>query len=234
MEDRTCRCGVTFTPTHGRQRCCTPACRQPNHAKVEKRCDWCGASCIKYRGQQRYRGTYCGRACRDAAIRSDGEGSCELPDDHWGRWFGASSEWPPAEPWRHLRSGLRAAVEDGDRPAIVAAIRAKSIVTDVGCWEWQGIIKGGYPEARVGRRTLAVHRVALEAHLGQPLGKQAAHHKCANSVCVNPEHLQPVTHAANAAEMLARTYMVSRIRDLEAALADANPNHPLLCEVGVA
>lgn len=98
MDKRTCTgCGFEFTPTHGRQRCCSPQCRKPSHAKVEKLCDWCGASCFKYRGQQRYAGTYCGRACRDAAIRLDGEGSCALPDDHWGRWYGATSTWSQPE-----------------------------------------------------------------------------------------------------------------------------------------
>lgn len=236
MNNRTCTgCEKIFTPTHGRQRCCSIECRKPNHAKVTKSCDWCGASCVKYQGRQRYSRTYCGTQCRDAAIRMDGDGSCEIPSDHWARWYGATSQWPPVvnDSWRHLRSSLRAAIEDGDHASTLTAIKAKTSTTSSGCWEWQGITKGGYPVARIGSRDVAVHRAALEASMGAPLGKQAAHHRCANSRCVNPAHLQPVTHAENAAEMLARTYLVSRVRDLESALSSLAPGHPLLTEVGI-
>jgi hypothetical protein len=56
---------------------------------------------------------------------------------------------------------------------------------------------------------------------------------CANSKCVNPEHLEPVTAAANMAEMLARNYLVRRIRELEQALDAIQSDHPLLAQVGI-
>ena len=86
---------------------------------------------------------------------------------------------------------------------------------------------------KVGKDWRYVHRLSLEAHLAASLGSQPAHHKCANTTCVNPEHLQPVTHRENVAEMLARRYMEQRIRALESALHDVAPDHPMLSEVSI-
>lgn len=143
--------------------------------------------------------------------------------------------------WKAQRSPIRAAYEDKDWPGVIEGIKARSLITIDGCWEWQGQAKQGkksggryasisWDKAKV--KTYQVYRLALEAKHGKPLGKQAAHHMCANTICVNPEHLQPVTHAQNAAEMLARRYYESRIADLEAALMHAMPHHPLLNEIG--
>lgn len=94
------------------------------------------------------------------------------------------------------------------------------------CWEWPDIGSSGYSAGSLYRRV-------LEAKEGAPLGSQAAHHKCANTKCVNPEHLQPVTHRENTAEMLARKSLVSRVRELEAELARLDPGNDLLDRVPV-
>lgn len=94
MNNRTCTgCGANFTPTHGRQRCCTTACRKPNHRKITKTCDSCGIECEKYAGKQRYRGTYCSTLCRDYGAY--GPTSCTIPTEHWARNYGRSSKWTP-------------------------------------------------------------------------------------------------------------------------------------------
>jgi len=132
-----------------------------------------------------------------------------------------------------MRSPLRRAIEDGTGADVIAAIAPDCTITPGGCWEWQRQSSDGYPVAIVAGRYKRIHRLALEARLGASLGKQPAHHMCANSLCVNPDHLQPVTHHDNVAEMMARKYMESRIRDLERALAIHEPTHPLLGEVGI-
>lgn len=132
---------------------------------------------------------------------------------------------------RHLssRSELRRCYEDGDNLGFIAAVFDKSKVDEKGCWEWQGkVAKDGYSVTRMGDKTIFVHRAVLEAKEGAPLGSQAAHHKCANSHCVNPDHLQPVTHRDNSAEMLARKSLTARIRELEVALGEVAPGHELL------
>ena len=145
---------------------------------------------------------YCGSECRDAAV---------------------------ADRYRGLRGPLRVAYEDGDAKEFIRLVGEKATVDSSGCWVWQGkLSKDRYPVATIGGKAVLIYRAVLEAKEGAPLGSQAAHHKCANSRCVNPDHLQPVTHRENAAEMLARGSLTARIRELEAALEEFDPEHELL------
>lgn len=135
------------------------------------------------------------------------------------------------------RSDLRRGYEDRNARLFFTAVRRYCEVDDAGCWIWQRQrTADGYPIVRFGQRKRQhqVHRLVLEMKHGAPLGSQAAHHVCANSMCVNPDHLQPVTHRDNVAEMLSRQSYLARIRDLEAALAEVDPTHPLLAVVAVA
>lgn len=213
-------------------------------------CQNCGKSCERplARGQKP---KWCSQACGDFAKKAQ-PGVCE----HCGAGFhghgtrycsrecgnAARRKLKPtprtaeqmAELWRSQRSALRAAVEDGDYPSVLVEIRNRSTVDTGGCWIWHGRVNKGYPVVNVGSQKLQVHRLVLEAKHGASLGSQAAHHSCAVSTCVNPDHLQPVTHRDNVAEMLARQSYLSRIRELEEALADLDPDHPLLAVVAVA
>ena len=131
------------------------------------------------------------------------------------------------------RSDLRKAHEANDYKGILEAIEKRAKVTKAGCWEWSYLDASGYPRASIGDKSILVHRLSLEAKHEAPLGSQAAHHACANTKCVNPEHLQPVTHRDNSAEMLQRRAYLDRIRELEQALAELDASHPLLNVVGV-
>lgn len=131
-----------------------------------------------------------------------------------------------------LKSQFRLAYEARDAAALLTLIEARVTKTPYGCWDWDRI-KDGYPMARVAGKEVAIHRLVIELSLGQPLGSQAAHHICANSACVNPEHLQPVTFRENTAEMMARHAYLNRISELEEALRTASPNHPVLNVVPV-
>lgn len=143
---------------------------------------------------------YCGSECRDDAL---------------------------ADRYRDMRGLIRAAYEDGDTEEFIRLVGEKSSVDINGCWIWPNI-RDDYPRQKMGNKDVAMHRAVLEAKEGAPLGSQAAHHKCANSHCVNPDHLQPVTHRENAAEMLARKSLTARISELEAALEEFDPEHELL------
>ncbi|GEE00195.1 hypothetical protein nbrc107696_06410 [Gordonia spumicola] len=127
---------------------------------------------------------------------------------------------------------LRVAYESRDYSRLTMEIKKRtSEDEDRGCWVWVGRIKRGYAVMQIGdKKQVPVHRAMLEAKLGMPLGEQAAHHMCGNSLCVNPEHLQQVTCRENVAEMLARTDYTRRIGHLERALAALDPDHPLLHE----
>lgn len=223
MNQRTCpTCATTFVPTHSRNVYCNPGCRKDEHPKVATACAHCGTVVLK-EPSKRYR-QFCGLACRDLYSKANKRGA----------WARVAKPKPTPAPPQDLRSPLRRAVEAGDHRATIAAIQSHSNVTAAGCWEWsRKVHASGYAVVAIAGRTMQVHRLSLEARLGRPLGKQAAHHVCANTTCVNPDHLQPVTHIQNAAEMLARTYMVQRITELEAALRDLEPKHPLLEEISL-
>ena len=205
-------CSTHYNQTHAPGR----------HRKIEVACTQCGALLLKQKSGKRK--PFCDYTCRDLY-------SMEHKIGAWGQEPKAK---PEPKSRRDLRSPIRRAYEDGDGAGLIDAVRADCEVRPNGCWEWQRTYHySGYAKVIIGKKWHQVHRLTLEAHLGKPLGKQAAHHACANSFCVNPEHLQPVTTRDNTAEMMARTYMESRIRDLESALALHDPNHPLLLEVGV-
>lgn len=60
-----------------------------------------------------------------------------------------------------------------------------------------------------------VHRLAYE-HLIAPIPEgMTIHHKCANTLCVNPDHLQLSTNAENILEMNARNSYIRHIACLE-------------------
>lgn len=78
-----------------------------------------------------------------------------------------------------------------------------------GCWPWLGTkSRLGYGTAatKVAGRTNQAHRVVYEALVGPiPTGLELDH-LCRNTSCVNPSHLEPVTHAENMRRMgLARS-----------------------------
>lgn len=67
-----------------------------------------------------------------------------------------------------------------------------------GCWLWTGRLSSrGYALTRVGTKTVRAHRVIYELFKGPiPKGLEPDH-TCKLKGCVNPEHLEPVTHQIN-------------------------------------
>lgn len=72
------------------------------------------------------------------------------------------------------------------------------------CWEWTGAKDGcGYgmvnpfeSKKRVVGSTRA-HRVAWELLVGPMADDLEIDHLCKNRLCINPDHLEPVTHRVN-------------------------------------
>ena len=66
------------------------------------------------------------------------------------------------------------------------------------CWIWRGtILKIGYGSCSYRHRATYAHRIAYEIYVGPiPRGLELDH-LCRVTRCVNPAHLEPVTHAEN-------------------------------------
>ena len=125
------------------------------------------------------------------------------------------------------------AIRTGSDQDVLDAIRERCIVSDSGCWEWQGFRStSGYGRVSTGRRKTKTqeqtHRVTFEYATGIKPGEMVIHHKCANRACCNPEHLQLATQLENTAEMHARRSLEAQIDELRKALSVYDPGHPLL------
>lgn len=81
------------------------------------------------------------------------------------------------------------------------------IVTDTGCWEWNGSRRGtGYGRLFVSGRATATHRLAYETWVGPIPKGLLIRHKCDNPPCMNPTHLETGTHLDNAQDRESRTH----------------------------
>ncbi len=70
------------------------------------------------------------------------------------------------------------------------------------CWIWMGRLQGGYGEFRYrvrgkSRVYVSAHRVAYTLMKGRILYGLHLDHLCRNTLCVNSNHLQPVTNKEN-------------------------------------
>jgi hypothetical protein len=67
-----------------------------------------------------------------------------------------------------------------------------------GCWEWTGAKTGaGYGKILTFRSIQVAHRVLYELLVGPVPDGMELDHLCQNKSCVNPGHLEPVTHREN-------------------------------------
>lgn len=98
------------------------------------------------------------------------------------------------------------------RDEIMARIYERVLVEDHGyvdlgdspspCHIWQGPDSGngrggGYPRMSLGGQTVAVHLVSYTHYFGYIPGKKQIDHKCNQRMCINPGHLQMVSHLKN-------------------------------------
>lgn len=68
---------------------------------------------------------------------------------------------------------------------------------DSGCWLWQGTTSGGYGQISIANKMKPAHRATFVIYRGIiPIGKELDH-LCRTRRCVNPWHLEPVTHKVN-------------------------------------
>lgn len=65
------------------------------------------------------------------------------------------------------------------------------------CWTWTAAIAGTYGRFWLDGRFVSAHRWSYEQSRGPIPPGLVLDHLCRNRVCVNPEHLEPVTQREN-------------------------------------
>lgn len=82
---------------------------------------------------------------------------------------------------------------------VLARFLTKFREVDSGCHEWLRVDRcSGYGRFLIAGERYFAHRIALAMSLGHDLPQgMEVDHLCRNTGCVNPEHLELVTHATN-------------------------------------
>ena len=66
------------------------------------------------------------------------------------------------------------------------------------CWEWKaGKFSSGYGEFSLNGRDFRAHRISYELFKGKIPQDKEIDHLCRTPSCINPEHLEAVTHREN-------------------------------------
>jgi hypothetical protein len=66
-----------------------------------------------------------------------------------------------------------------------------------GCWLWNGPTVKGYGRASIQSKEHMAHRVSYEMFVGPIPSGAVIDHLCRTTLCVNPKHLEAVSHAEN-------------------------------------
>ena len=66
------------------------------------------------------------------------------------------------------------------------------------CWTWTSAHNGfGYGQISINDKTYLSHRISYQLYKGSIPDGLELDHLCSNNMCVNPDHLEPVTHTEN-------------------------------------
>lgn len=77
-------------------------------------------------------------------------------------------------------------------------IQSRIMPVEDGCWLWvHTLMRDGYGLVWMNGKTTVAHRAIYEALVGPISDGLDLDHLCRVRSCVNPEHLEPVTHAEN-------------------------------------
>lgn len=101
----------------------------------------------------------------------------------------------------------------GFRPvSVVTRFHAAMTKAPNGCWEWNKPNKLGYGTISVGGKNQQAHRVSYLMFKGPIPAGLEIDHLCCNKRCVNPDHLEPVTHSVNIARANPRLWAGNAIK----------------------
>ena len=102
--------------------------------------------------------------------------------------------------WRILKGSIKSTRGEYPLDRLKKRIENYSIPEpNSGCWLWEGSVESsGYGQMGVGRNNLQMaHRVSYLVHVGPVPEGKVLDHICRNPSCINPDHLEAVTHVEN-------------------------------------
>ena len=98
-------------------------------------------------------------------------------------------------------------------------------IVESGCWLWDGSISAtGYGVCKANRRGYMAHRWVYEMHRGPIPDGWSLDHLCRNTRCVNPEHLEPVSHTENVRRGHATKLDINQVTRIRALLTSGMPH----------
>ena len=105
--------------------------------------------------------------------------------------------------WHERRKAERAA----RRATPLQRLMDKVVKNDNECWIWTSRVdRGDYGYFHYEKKGRRAHRVAYELLVGPIPDGLELDHICNVRRCVNPDHLEPVTHAENHRRRVERKY----------------------------
>ena len=110
------------------------------------------------------------------------------------------------------------------RERILACVEVTDTGYETPCHIWTGSDSGdgrggGYPRMKLNDRTCAAHIVSFTNEFGYVPRNKQIDHKCRHRLCVNPDHLEMVSHIENQKRRDAANGVVRRKRRRRKAVA---------------
>ena len=95
------------------------------------------------------------------------------------------------------------------------------MISDAGCWEWQGGLLNGYGLLWWEGKQILAHRHYYEKYVGPIPEGLCVCHKCDNRKCCNPDHLFLGTRPDNSRDMIAKERQARGEKHSQAKLTEA-------------